>query len=62
MQAVCERYGYAPHAFIVVPVVGALLIDIANAIVISAFALCPSCAALTCSDATLSWGQAGTRR
>ena len=38
MQAVCERDGYAPQAFIIVPVVGAFLIDIANAIVISAFA------------------------
>jgi ESS family glutamate:Na+ symporter len=38
MQALCERYGYAPQAFIIVPVVGAFLIDIANAIVISAFA------------------------
>lgn len=38
MQAICERYGYAPQAFIIVPVVGAFLIDIANAIVISAFA------------------------
>jgi glutamate:Na+ symporter, ESS family len=38
MQAVSERYGYAPQAFIIVPVVGAFLIDIANAIVISGFA------------------------
>jgi ESS family glutamate:Na+ symporter len=38
MQAVCERYGYAPKALIIVPVVGAFLIDIANTIVISAFA------------------------
>jgi ESS family glutamate:Na+ symporter len=38
MQAICERYGYAPQAFIIVPVVGAFLIDIVNAIVISAFA------------------------
>ncbi len=38
MQAVTERYGHAPQAFILVPVVGAFLIDIANAIVISAFA------------------------
>jgi ESS family glutamate:Na+ symporter len=38
MQAVCERYGYAPQAFIIVPVVGAFLIDIANAMVISVFA------------------------
>jgi glutamate:Na+ symporter, ESS family len=38
MQAVTERYGHAPQAFIIVPVVGAFLIDLANAIVISAFA------------------------
>ena len=38
MQAVCERYGYAPQAFIIVPLVGAFLIDIANALVISGFA------------------------
>jgi len=38
MQAVSERYGYAPQAFILVPVVGAFLIDLANAIVISGFA------------------------
>jgi ESS family glutamate:Na+ symporter len=38
LQAICARYGNAPQAFIIVPVVGAFLIDIANAIVISAFA------------------------
>ena len=38
MHAVCERYGYAPQAFIIVPVVGAFLIDLANAVVISFFA------------------------
>jgi ESS family glutamate:Na+ symporter len=38
MQAVTERYGHAPQAFILVPVVGAFLIDIANAVVISTFA------------------------
>ncbi len=38
MQAVCERYGHAPQAFIIVPVVGAFIIDVANAIVISGFA------------------------
>ncbi len=38
MQAVCDRYGYAPQAFLLVPVVGAFLIDIVNALVISAFA------------------------
>lgn len=37
LQAVCARYGSAPQAFILVPVVGAFLLDIANAIVISAF-------------------------
>jgi ESS family glutamate:Na+ symporter len=37
LQAICSRYGAAPRAFIIVPVVGAFLIDIANAIVISAF-------------------------
>jgi ESS family glutamate:Na+ symporter len=38
MQAVTERYGHAPQAFIIVPVVGAFFIDIANALVISGFA------------------------
>ncbi len=37
LQAICSRYGAAPQAFILVPVVGAFLIDIANAIVISGF-------------------------
>ena len=37
LQTICARYGSAPRAFIIVPVVGAFLIDIANAIVISAF-------------------------
>jgi ESS family glutamate:Na+ symporter len=37
MQAVCSRYGAAPLAYILVPVVGAFLIDIANAMVISLF-------------------------
>jgi len=38
MQAICRRHGYAPQAFILVPVVGAFLIDVANALVISGFA------------------------
>jgi ESS family glutamate:Na+ symporter len=38
MQAITGRYGYAPSAILVVSVVGAFLIDIANAIVISLFA------------------------
>ena len=37
LQAICLRYGAAPQAFILVPVVGAFLIDIANALVISLF-------------------------
>ena len=37
VQAICARYGGAPQAFLLVPVVGAFLIDIANAIVISGF-------------------------
>jgi ESS family glutamate:Na+ symporter len=37
MQAVCYRYGAAPLAYLLVPVVGAFLIDLANAIVISLF-------------------------
>lgn len=37
MQAICRRHGYAPRAFILVPVVGAFLIDLANALVISGF-------------------------
>jgi len=37
LQAITKRYGAAPRAFIMIPVVGAFLIDIANAIVISAF-------------------------
>jgi ESS family glutamate:Na+ symporter len=37
LQAICARYGAAPRAFIIVAVVGAFLIDIANALVISAF-------------------------
>ena len=38
MQAITDRYGRAPRAIIVVSLVGAFLIDIANAIVISTFA------------------------
>jgi glutamate:Na+ symporter, ESS family len=38
MQAITARYGQAPRAIIVVSIVGAFLIDIANAIVISSFA------------------------
>ncbi|GAA0718137.1 sodium/glutamate symporter [Clostridium malenominatum] len=37
MRAVVERYGDAPRAFFVLPIVGAFLIDFTNAIVITAF-------------------------
>ena len=38
MRAVVERFGEAPRAFFVLPVVGAFLIDFTNAIVITTFA------------------------
>jgi ESS family glutamate:Na+ symporter len=38
MQALTERFGHAPNAFVVVPVMGAFLIDLMNALVIGAFA------------------------
>jgi ESS family glutamate:Na+ symporter len=37
MEALVERYGPAPRAFLVVPVVGAFFIDFTNAILITAF-------------------------
>lgn len=41
MQAVTDRFGASPLAFLVVPMVGAFFIDIANAIVIKLFLLLP---------------------
>jgi len=41
MQALCARHGYAPLAFILVPIVGAFLVDITNAIVIQGFLALP---------------------
>ena len=41
MQAVTDRFGSAPLAFLVVPMVGAFFIDIANAIVIKLFLALP---------------------
>jgi ESS family glutamate:Na+ symporter len=38
MQALTERFGHAPKAFVVVPIMGAFLIDLMNALVIGAFA------------------------
>jgi ESS family glutamate:Na+ symporter len=37
MQAITQRYGPAPQAFIVVPLVGAFLIDILNAVVLTGY-------------------------
>jgi ESS family glutamate:Na+ symporter len=37
MSSLTERFGRAPRAFLVAPVVGAFLIDFANAIIITAF-------------------------
>ncbi len=41
MQAVTDRFGSAPLAFLIVPMVGAFFIDIANAIVIKLFLALP---------------------
>jgi ESS family glutamate:Na+ symporter len=37
MEALVERYGPAPRAFLVVPIVGAFFIDFTNALIITAF-------------------------
>ena len=37
MKALVERYGAAPKAFLVVPMVGAFFIDFTNALIITAF-------------------------
>jgi ESS family glutamate:Na+ symporter len=41
MQAVTERFGVSPLAFLIVPMVGAFFIDIVNAIVIKLFLALP---------------------
>ena len=41
MQAVTSRHGVSPMAFLLVPIVGALLIDICNALVIQGFLALP---------------------
>lgn len=38
MTAICEKYGPAPKAFFVIPIVGAFLIDFTNSIIITTFA------------------------
>jgi ESS family glutamate:Na+ symporter len=37
MQALTDRYGPAPRAFLVVPLVGAFFIDFVNALLITVF-------------------------
>ena len=37
MRALIERYGPAPRAFLVVPMVGAFFIDFTNALIITVF-------------------------
>ncbi|OQC30354.1 MAG: Sodium/glutamate symport carrier protein [Verrucomicrobia bacterium ADurb.Bin070] len=37
MQAVTERYGHAPRAFLVVPITGTFLVDLFNATAITFF-------------------------
>jgi ESS family glutamate:Na+ symporter len=37
MRALVERYGPAPRAFLVAPLVGAFFIDFVNALVITTF-------------------------
>lgn len=41
MQAITQRYGPAPQAFVVVPLVGAFLIDLLNALVLTGFLSLP---------------------
>jgi len=38
MEALARRYGYSVRAFLVAPIIGAFLLDLCNALVISAFA------------------------
>jgi len=37
METVCAKYGPAPRAFLVVPIVGAFFVDFANALIITGF-------------------------
>jgi ESS family glutamate:Na+ symporter len=38
MEALARRFGYSTRAFIIAPIIGAFLIDVSNALVISGFA------------------------
>ena len=41
MQAVTARYGPSPQAFIVIPLIGAFFVDLANALVIQGYLTLP---------------------
>jgi ESS family glutamate:Na+ symporter len=41
MQAIASRFGPSPLAFLLVPVIGAFLIDISNALIIQGFLALP---------------------
>ena len=41
MQAITQRYGPSPQAFMVVPLVGAFLIDLLNAVVLTGYLSLP---------------------
>jgi ESS family glutamate:Na+ symporter len=41
MQAITSRYGMSPIAFLLVPIIGAFLIDICNALIIQAYLALP---------------------
>ena len=41
VQAVAERYGHSSLAFLLIPVMGAFLIDVANALIIQGFLALP---------------------
>jgi ESS family glutamate:Na+ symporter len=41
VQAVADRYGHSPLAFLLIPIMGAFLIDIANALTIQGFLSLP---------------------
>ena len=41
VQAVAERYGHSTLAFLLIPVMGAFLIDVANALIIQGFLQLP---------------------
>ena len=38
MEALARKFGFSPRAFLIAPIIGAFLIDLANALVISGFA------------------------